>query len=281
MYKLDYVWKKVNMSKVKIGLALGGGGARGFCHVGVLKILEEHNIKPYAIAGTSMGAVVGGIYASGADINEVAKFADELSMIKIADLNFFSMYRHSLLKGDKVKKIISNMIRVKRVEDCPIKFTSVSFDLNSGKEIQFKNGDLSDAIYASMAVPALFRPLEKDGMRLVDGGVADNLPHKLLKKMGCNLIICVDATGEYDGHKYKKNAVSMVVNILNIVMRQQQKLLEDKENITITPKLDGILNFSFNKENAVKAMKAGEVETKKYISKIKKRIKQIEESENV
>lgn len=281
MYKLDYVWKKVNMSKVKIGLALGGGGARGFCHVGVLKILEEHNIKPYAIAGTSMGAVVGGIYASGADINEVAKFADELSMIKIADLNFFSMYRHSLLKGDKVKKIISDMIRVKRIEDCPIKFTSVSFDLNSGKEIQFKNGDLSDAIYASMAVPALFRPLEKDGMRLVDGGVADNLPHKLLKKMGCNLIICVDATGEYDGHKYKKNAVSMVVNILNIVMRQQQKLLEDKENITITPKLDGILNFSFNKENAVKAMKAGEVETKKYISKIKKRIKQIEESENV
>ena len=273
--------KKVNMSKVKIGLALGGGGARGFCHVGVLKILEKHNIKPYAIAGTSMGAVVGGIYASGADINEVAKFADELSMIKIADLNFFSMYRHSLLKGDKVKKIISNMIRVKRVEDCPIKFTSVSFDLNSGKEIQFKSGDLSDAIYASMAVPALFRPLEKDGMRLVDGGVADNLPHKLLKKMGCNLIICVDATGEYDGHKYKKNAVSMVVNILNIVMRQQQKLLEDKNNITITPKLDGILNFSFNKENAAKAMKAGEVETKKYISKIKKRIKQIEESENV
>lgn len=281
MYKLDYVWKKVNMSKVKIGLALGGGGARGFCHVGVLKILEKHNIKPYAIAGTSMGAVVGGIYASGADINEVAKFADELSMIKIADLNFFSMYRHSLLKGDKVKKIISNMIRVKRVEDCPIKFTSVSFDLNSGKEIQFKSGDLSDAIYASMAVPALFRPLEKNGMRLVDGGVADNLPHKLLKKMGCNLIICVDATGEYDGHKYKKNAVSMVVNILNIVMRQQQKLLEDKNNITITPKLDGILNFSFNKENAAKAMKAGEVETKKYISKIKKRIKQIEESENV
>lgn len=281
MYKLDYVWKKVNMSKVKIGLALGGGGARGFCHVGVLKILEKHNIKPYAIAGTSMGAVVGGIYASGADINEVAKFADELSMIKIADLNFFSMYRHSLLKGDKVKKIISNMIRVKRVEDCPIKFTSVSFDLNSGKEIQFKNGDLSDAIYASMAVPALFRPLEKDGMRLVDGGVADNLPHKLLKKMGCNLIICVDATGEYDGHKYKKNAVSMVVNILNIVMRQQQKLLEDKNNIIITPRLDGILNFSFNKENAAKAMKAGEVETKKYITKIKKRIKQIEESENV
>ena len=269
------------MSKVKIGLALGGGGARGFCHIGVLKVLEEHNILPYAIAGTSMGAVVGGIHASGADINEVAKFADELSMIKIADLNFFSMYRHSLLKGDKVKKIISNMIRVKRVEDCPIKFRSVSFDLNSGKEVQFKSGDLCDAIYASMAVPALFRPLEKDGMRLVDGGVADNLPHKLLKKMGCNLIICVDATGEYDGHKYKKNAVSMITNILNVVMRQQQKLLEDKDNITITPKLDGILNFSFNKESAAKAMKAGEVEAKKYISKIKKRIKQIEESENV
>lgn len=281
MYKLDYVWEKVNMSKVKIGLALGGGGARGFCHVGVLKILEEHNIKPYAIAGTSMGAVVGGIHASGADINEVAKFADELSMIKIADLNFFSMYRHSLLKGEKVKKIISKMICVKKVEECPIKFTSVSFDLNSGKEVQIKKGDLCDAIYASMAVPALFRPLEKDGMRLVDGGVADNLPHKLLKKMGCNLIICVDATGNYDGHKYKRNAVSMLTNILNVVMRQQQKLLEDKENITITPKLDGILNFSFNKDSAAKSMKAGEIEAKKYISKIKKRIKQIEESENV
>ncbi|MGN1162773.1 MAG: patatin-like phospholipase family protein, partial [Christensenellales bacterium] len=74
------------MSKVKIGLALGGGGVRGFCHTGVLKVLEEHNIRPYAIAGTSMGAVVGGVYASGAEISEIAKFADELNMIKIADL---------------------------------------------------------------------------------------------------------------------------------------------------------------------------------------------------
>lgn len=269
------------MSKLKIGLALGGGGARGFCHIGVLKVLEEHNIKPYAIAGTSMGAVVGGIYASGQDLREVAKFADKLSMMKIADLNFFSMYRHSLLKGGKVKKIISDMIRVKNVEECPTKFVSVSFDLNSGKEVQFKSGDLSDAIYASMAVPTLFRPLEKDGMRLVDGGITDNLPHKILKKMGCNLIICVDATGEYDGDKYKKNAVGMITNILNIVMRQQQKLLEDKNNIIVTPKLDGILNFSFNKESAAKAMKAGEIEAKKYLNKIKKRIKQIEESENV
>lgn len=269
------------MSKVKIGLALGGGGARGFCHVGVLKVLEEHNIRPYAIAGTSMGAVVGGIYASGAEISEVAKFADELNMLKIADLNFFSMYRHSLLKGDKVKNIISSMIRVKKVEDCPIKFSSVSFDLNSGKEVQFKRGDLTDAIYASMAVPALFRPLEKDGMRLVDGGVANNLPHQILKKLGCNVIICVDATGDYDGNKYKRNAVNTLINILNIVMRQQQKLLEDKDNITIKPKLDGILNFSFNKENATTAMKAGEIEAKKCINKIKKKIKQIEENENV
>ena len=87
---------------------------------------------------------------------------------------------------------------------------------------------------------------------------------QILKKMGCNLIICVDATGNYEGNKYKRNAVSMLTNILNVDMRQQQKLLEDKENITIAPKLDGILNFSFNKENAAKAMKAGEIEAKKY-----------------
>lgn len=268
------------MSKQKIGLALGGGGARGFCHLGVLKVLEENGIKPYAIAGTSMGAVVGGIHASGADINEVSKFADEMNMNKIADLNFFSVYRHSLFKGERVRKIISDMIKVKNVEDCPTKFVSVSFDLNSGKEIQFKKGDLADAIYASMAVPALFRPLEKDGMRLVDGGIADNLPHKILKKLGCDIIICVDATGGYDGNCYKKNAVGTLTNVLNIVMRQQQSLLQDKNNITITPKLDGILNFDFNKESAVKAMKAGEVAAKKCINKIKKRIKD-EEGENV
>lgn len=281
MYKLNYAEIEFDMSKLKIGLALGGGGARGFCHVGVLKILEENGIKPYAIAGTSMGAVVGGIHASGADINEVALVADQMSMNKIADLNFFSMYRNSLFKGERVKKIIADMIKVQNVEDCPIKFTSVSFDLNSGKEVRFKKGDLTDAIYASMAVPALFRPLEKDGMKLIDGGVADNLPHKVLKKMGCNLIICVDATGEYDGHLYKKNAMGMVTNVLNIVMRQQQQKNEDKNNLTIAPKLDGILNFDFSKENAVKAMKAGEVATKKCINQIKKRIKEIEEGENV
>lgn len=269
------------MSDLKIGLALGGGGARGFCHVGVIKALEENGIKQYAIAGTSMGAVVGGVYASGANIDEVAKFADEMGMNKIADVNFFSMYRHSLFKGSRAKKMISDLLKVKNVEDCPTKFTSISFDLNSGKEVQFNKGDLSDAIYASMAVPALFRPLEKDGMKLIDGGIVDNLPHKVLKEMGCDLIICVDATGEYDGNLYKKNIAGMLTNVLNIVMRQQQQMLADDNNIIITPKLDGIHNFDFSKENAVKAIKAGEVAANKCMKEIKERIKDFEEGRNV
>lgn len=265
------------MSELKIGLALGGGGARGFCHVGVLKALEENGIKPYAIAGTSMGAVVGGIYASGLTLSEMDDAISQMSMNKIADLNIFQIYRGSFLKGNKVRKMITNFTKVDNIEDCIIKFGCVSFDVNHGKKVEFTSGSLDDAIYASMAVPTLFKPLEKDGMRLIDGGVVNNLPHDMLKKMGCNLIICVDATGKYDGNKYKKNIVSNLVNILNIFVRQQQELLSCDDNFVITPNLNGIINFAFNKENAEMAIKAGYRATKRRMKELKNLINNFKE----
>ncbi len=269
------------MSKLKIGLALGGGGSRGICHVGVLKVLEEHGITPYAIAGTSMGAVVGGVYASGAKLEDIIKFADDVSNSKIMDLNMFKMYRDSLFKGKRARAGIQKLLKQKNIEDCKIKFFSISYDINSGKKVVFDKGDLMDAIYASMAVPALFRPLDKDGMRLVDGGIINNMPHEILKELGCDLIICVDPTGEYDGHLYKKNALSMLTNILNVVMRHQQELLCDKNNIIITPKLDGILNFNFSKENSNKAIQAGIEATREKIDEILCTIKKMEGKKNV
>ena len=263
------------MSDLKIGLALSGGGARGFCHIGVLKVLEEHGIKPYAITGTSMGAIVGGIYASGASLSDLIEFSENIRNDKIADWNLFNIYRNSLFKGRKARKIFEKFAKVENIEDCPTKFSCVAFDVKSGKKIIFDKGNLVENIYSSMAVPALFRPLEKDGMLLIDGGVLNNMPHELLKDMGCDLIICVDAIGEYDGYKYKKNAVNSIINVMNIFIREQQKFLADSNNIVITPKLDGLMSFNFNKETAIKAMQEGEIAAKESIDAIIEAIRKL------
>lgn len=174
----------------KVGLALSGGGARGFAHVGVLKALVENDIPIDLIAGTSAGSFVGGAYAAGLTIDEIVEIGKKISWFGVAG---FSYSPKGFLSNAAMKGFIEKSFPVTRFEDLRIPFTAVACDLETGKEIYLKDtGDLSHAIRASCAIPGVFVPVSDDGRQLVDGGVVSPIPTRAVKKMGAEVIIAVD-----------------------------------------------------------------------------------------
>lgn len=179
------------MAKKKIGLALSGGGARGFAHVGVLKVFAEHNITFDMIAGTSAGSIIGGALASGMSFEEILSLANKIRFINVLrpSLSFGGM-----LSNVPMGRLLSRHLPVTRFEDMPIPFSAVAFDLTSSKQVVLKDsGDLVTAIRASCAVPGIFAPVRDElGHLLVDGGVTSTMPVDTARAMGADVVIAVD-----------------------------------------------------------------------------------------
>lgn len=174
----------------KVGLALSGGGARGFAHVGVLKALVENDIPIDLIAGTSAGSFVGGAYAAGMSVDEIVEVGKKVSWFGVAG---FSYSPKGFLSNAAMKGFIEGNFPVSKFEDLRIPFTAVACDLERGEEVYLKDeGDLAHAIRASCAIPGVFVPVTDDGRQLVDGGVVSPIPTRAVKKMGADVIIAVD-----------------------------------------------------------------------------------------
>jgi NTE family protein len=178
------------MSEKKVGLALSGGGARGFAHVGVLKALVENEIPIDLIAGTSAGSFVGGAYAAGMSVDEIVEVGKKISWFGVAG---FSYSPKGFLSNAAMKGFIESNFPVSKFEDLRIPFTAVACDLERGEEVYLaESGDLTHAIRASCAIPGVFVPVTDDGRQLVDGGVVSPIPTRAVKKMGADVIIAVD-----------------------------------------------------------------------------------------
>ncbi len=174
----------------KVGLALSGGGARGFAHVGVLKALVENDIPIDMIAGTSAGSFVGGAFAAGLSVDDIVEVGNKISWFGVAG---FSYSPKGFLSNLPMKGFMEKNFPVKRFEDLRIPFTAVACDLETGDEVLLKDeGDLTHAIRASCAIPGVFVPVSDDGRQLVDGGVVSPIPTRAVKKMGADVIIAVD-----------------------------------------------------------------------------------------
>jgi len=158
-----------------INLVLSGGGARGIAHIGIIEILEEQGFEIKAIAGTSMGALVGGVYAAKAmePFKEWLINADIKEALKMLD---FSLKLPGLIKGEKIMSKIDRMLKVKQIEDLPLPYKAVATDLNHNQEIVFEEGNLIQAIRTSIAIPSVFTPVLTDDKILVDGGLVNNIP---------------------------------------------------------------------------------------------------------
>lgn len=262
--------------QVKIGLALGGGGALGMGHVGVLEVLEEHGIKVDFIAGTSMGAIIGGAYASNVSTKEMHSTAEKLKTIDLLDVN---LKTGALLSGKSAEKIIKNIIKVKTFEELTIPFACTSCNLLNGERVVLNKGDLVKSIRASMSVPGVFRPVEEDGMCLVDGGLMGNVPADVVKDMGADIVIAVNVLGKYEISKPPKN---LIATVLNTIFLQQSVLTErcireENPDIYINLDLGYVKQQEFSKKQAIKCINIAREETEKYIPQI---LKLIEEKSN-
>jgi NTE family protein len=179
-----------------VALALGGGGALGAAHAGVLEVLYERGIRPSIVVGTSAGAIAGGAYANGRDPYE---FTDLVLQASWGDFGTFSMTPGlGLLNTDGLRETVERVGHDSLIEDLPIRFAAVATDVTSEQTVLIDHGSLVDAIAASIAVPGLFRPKELEGLTLVDGGVLQNLPLEAAFAMGASHVIGVRLAPEWD-----------------------------------------------------------------------------------
>ena len=181
--------------KPVIGLALGGGSAKGFAHIGVIKALEAQGIVPDIVIGTSAGSVVGAMYASGKSGFELQELAIPFDKWQFVD---WGMPNRGLMKGDALAKFINTAVAGRTIEKFPKKFGAVATDLQSGEPIVFRSGDAGTAVLASSSIPLAFQPVSIRGRQYVDGGLISPVPVRLAFQMGATFVIAVDISDKPD-----------------------------------------------------------------------------------
>lgn len=232
-----------------IGLALGGGGARGFCHIAFLKVLDELGLKPKIISGTSIGAIIGSFYAAGMSakaMEDMLAGIGFMELTKMMDLNIFK--DSALLKGEGVEDFIEEKLPVNTFEACEIPLKIVATDFWRREQVVFESGDLIEAIRASMSLPLVFEPVKYENRILIDGGAVNPVPYDVIQKQ-CDICIAIDVSGKREPKK-KHSVPNMFDNVLSTFEIMQDSILDCKNlinhpHIYVKPGLVnvGVLDF--------------------------------------
>jgi NTE family protein len=284
----------------RIGLVLSGGGARGAAHIGVLKVLEEMRVPVDAIAGTSMGAVVGGLYASGLSARDIEKIVtsinwqdafrdrpprEDLDLRRKEEDETFLVKHHfglrdghivvpkGLIQGQKLTETLRRLtLPVARISDfdaLPTPFRAVATDLESGESVVIGSGDLTSAMRASLSAPGVFAPVEREGRLLVDGGISDNVPVDIARSMGVDLLIVVDVGSTLLPRQQLTSAPvisnQMLAILINRNAQAQLASLSDKD-VLITPILGDASAFDFG--SVARVISVGEKAARASVSKL-------------
>ena len=178
-----------------IGLALGGGSARGWSHIGVIAALAEAGIHPAVVAGCSIGAVVGGCYAAG-KLDDLTAFALSLTKRRVVGLLDVRLTGSGLIAGDRLRRRLAQDLDGRRIEALPVRFASVATEHGTGREVWLANGPLIEAVCASYAIPGIFPPVALDNRLLMDGTLVNPVPVSLARDLGAELVICVNLGGD-------------------------------------------------------------------------------------
>ena len=179
----------------KVGLALGSGSARGWSHIGVLQALSEAGIHIDYVAGTSIGALIGAVYAAG-KIDALEKWARQLEWKQILSFMDVGLPKSGLIDGRKIADFVRQHVHSKNIEDLAILFGAVATDLSTGREVVLRNGDVIEAVRASISLPGIFTPVERDHAFLIDGGLVNPLPVSTARDMGADFVIAVDLNSD-------------------------------------------------------------------------------------
>jgi len=225
----------------RIGLALGGGAARGFAHIGVLQVLEEQGIKPDVIVGTSAGSVVATLYASGKTPAEMVNLAMNLDESSLKDWVFPG---RSLMKGEALAKLIRSNTGGKNIEAMRPALGIVAADLQSGQAILFRKGDPAQAVRASSSVPGVFEPVTINGHEYIDGGAVSPIPVRFARQMGAELVIAVDISAIPEGQP-TKGMVDILMQTFNIMGHSISQFELTEADVVMRPRLEGIGSADF------------------------------------
>ena len=235
----------------RIGLALGGGAARGFAHIGVIQVLEENGIKPDLVVGTSAGSLVAALYASGKGGAALGHLADSMDESAFTDWSFPG---RGLIRGEALARYVRDNTGNRTIEKLPLPLGIVATDLDSGAPILFQRGDPGVAVRASSAVPAVFQPVRIGTHEYVDGGLVSPVPVRFARQMGAELVIAVDISAAPDGNA-TGDAMRMLLQTFAIMGRSINGFELRDADVVLSPKLPGVSGADFTSRK--KSIQAG------------------------
>jgi NTE family protein len=268
-----------NQKQKKLGLALGSGGVKGLVHVGFIKALLQNGIKIDRLAGSSIGAFVGAHFALFQDIRLLEEL---MSFNKRDKLSFLwdPILHGGLVDGQKLENYISSSLDDAEFSDLKIPFKAVATDLVRGERIIISKGKLAPAVRASMSIPSIFRPVVRDDMVLVDGGVANPVPDDIVKSMGAEIVVSINLDNSKHDHKFKTTNLKLTGIVMRSIDIMQHHLAEHSirsSDIIVSPLLsiggfEGWTQY-FTKEIEKELVKAGEQEAYKIMAELKHLLK--------
>jgi len=260
----------VETAKPKVALVLSGGAARGFAHIGVIRVLEQEKIPVDLIVGTSVGSLIGAIYASERNSFELEWTAFKLEKEDIFDYGLFTAFTGmGLAKGAKLEEFVKTKIPAANIENLKVPYAAVATDLNKGVRVVLDRGPVVKAVHASSAIPGVFEPVQHQGRLLVDGGVTDNIPIGVAREKGADIIIAVDISENVENNNIT-NLVDVMLQAVNIMFNENVLARKKDADVLITPAVGKVAMLDFGQKK--QCMQAGIEATQKAMPEIKARI---------
>ena len=248
----------------QIGLALGGGFARGLAHIGVLKALEEENIPVACVAGTSVGAVIGAAYCSGMSAAELAEVA---ALVRFRDFARWTISRYGFASNERMVGFLKRVLKVRTFEELRIPFAVTATDFISGEGVVFRSGPLIEPVRASCAYPGMFLPVQIDGRLLVDGMLAHTVPTVPLRAMGANKVIGVYLRSHWCDASGPRHVFEVISQCFSIAQEQMSGLWKGAADVVMEPDVAGFGYDSF--ERAAELIQAGEVAARAVLPQVR------------
>lgn len=254
----------------RIALVLGGGAARGFAHVGVLRVLEQEKIPVDLIVGTSVGSLIGALYAEERNSFELEWTAFKLEKEDLFDYGVMNVVTGmSFAAGERLERWVADKVKAKNIEEMKVPFAAVATDLNWGTRVVLDRGPVAKAVRASSAIPGVFPPVQHMGKILVDGGVVDNIPISVAREKGADLVVAVDIS-ENLGNTNIRNVIDVVLQATNIMFALNVEHSKRGADVLVTPRIGDVTMLDFGQKK--RCMQAGIEATREAVPRIRQAI---------
>jgi NTE family protein len=262
----------VERRELKLGLALGGGAARGFAHLGVIEVLEQAGLRPSHVAGTSAGSLVAAVYASGKSTPEMARMAETMQEADITDW-MLPILNRGALRGEALARYVNTQVGGRNLEQMNIPLGIVATDLKSGEAVTFRRGNTGAAVRASSAVPAVFQPVRIGEREYVDGGLVAPVPVRQTREMGANFVLAVDISSDPEGNP-SGDTFQILLQTFAIMGKSINTLALKEADFVVRPALTGVKSADFGAR--MRAIEAGRVAMRAALPALKARLAQFE-----